>query len=328
LTGTFLALWLASIGTELTTGMADNGPTLTIDPCVAVDEGTVRNVMELEIRGPRMLASSVSVRCIDGAQEIRVLSGASPETEGIRTIQLPPVVDENDAAARQARSRELALAIAEYIRRLDSVQPPTRESPKPPPSPTPPPPVRAPVVPALLETRSIERPEDRWQLGLLSALEYFSGGQTLAGGDLFVASALGRWFSAELRAGGRLGTNEPLPGGRLTTRAATASAGVGFNLWSRRRSVRAALVLRAQGYLVQFRVEQFGEGRTPTALLGALALAAEPQLSLPLTRHLSLVASAGAGFPLHGIVVRTQGTENRGMSGLIVSASLGGVVTF
>jgi hypothetical protein len=318
-----LALWLAAFGSEVTPAMADNGPSLTIDPCVAVDEKTVREVIELEIRGARMLHASVSVRCVDGAQEIRVLPWISPETEGIRTINLPPVADDDDVAVRQARSRELALAIAEYIRRLDAAQHLTRESQKPKPLPTPPPLVPAPTMPATPPT-----PDGRWQLGLLSAFEYFSGGQTLAGGDLFVASGLGRWFSAELRAGGRIGADEPLPGGRLTTRAATASTAVGFSLWSQRRPVGAALVLRAQGYLVQFRVEQFGEGRAPTALLGALTLAAEPRIAVTLTRHLLLEASAGAGFPLHGIVVRTQGTENRSMSGLVVSGSLGGVVSF
>ncbi len=323
MTGTFFALWLAAFGSEVTPGAVGNGPSLTIDPCVAVDEKTVREVMELEIRGARMLPTSVSVGCVDGAQEIRILPWISPETEGIRTIKLSLVADGDDVAVRQARSRELALAIAEYIRRLDAAEPPTRESLKPTPSSTPPLLVPAPATPAAPPT-----PDGRWQLGLLSAFEYFSGGQTLAGGDLLVASGLGRWFSAELRAGGRIGADEPLPGGRLTTRAATATTAVGPNLWSQRRPVGAALVLRAQGYLVQFRAEQFGKGRAPTALLGALTLAAEPRIAVTLTRHFLLEASAGVGFPLHGIVVRTQGTETRGMSGLIVSGSFGGVVSF
>ena len=305
--------------------MAGNGPSLTIDPCVAVDEATVREVMELEIRGTRMIPTSVSVRCVDGAQEIRVLPWISPETEGIRTIKLPPVADDDDAAVRQARSRELALAIAEYIRRLDAAQAPTRESSKPTTSPTPPPSVPAPATPA---TPLRESSDGEWRFGLLSAFEYFSGGRTLAGGDLVVAKGLGRWFSAELRAGGRIGADEALPSGRLTTRAATAGAGVGFNLWSPRRPVGAALVLRAEGYLVQFRVVQLAEDRAPTALLGAVTLAAEPRLTLRLTRHVLLVASAGVGLPLHGIVVRMQGIETRSMSGLLVSGSLGGVVSF
>jgi hypothetical protein len=321
-TGTLIALWLAAIGSELNPEMADIGPALAIDPCVAVDEGTVREVMELEIRGIRTIPTSVSVECIDGAQEIRVLSRISPETEAIRTIQLSPVADDDDSAARQARSRELALAIAEYIRRLDTAARTARESsPSRPPLPS----IPLPASPAILPA---EGPNDRWQLGLLSAFEHFSGGRTLVGGDVFAASCLGRWFSAELRAGARIGPDEPLPGGWLTTRAATASAAVGFNLWSERRWAGAALVLRAQGYLVQFRVEQFGASRAPSAFFGAATLAAEPRLALRLSRHLRLETSAGVGLPLRGIVVRMDGIETRSMSGLVVSASLGGVASF
>jgi hypothetical protein len=307
--------------------MANIGPTLAIDPCVAVDEGTVREVMELEIRGVRMLPTSVIVECIDGAQQIRVLPRISPVTEAIRTIQLLPVADDSDVAARQARSRELALAIAEYIRRLDNAAPPASESPSPP---TPSPPVPPPAIPlpASPAIPPVQRPNDRWQLGLLSAFERFSGGHALVGGDLFAASSLGHWISAELRAGARLGPDQPLPGGWLTTRAATASAAVGFNLWSERRMAGAALVLRAQGYLVQFRVEQFGQSPAPTTFLAAATLAAEPRLTLRLSRHLLVETSAGVGLPLRGIVVRMQGTESRSMSGLVASASLGGAVSF
>jgi len=323
LTATCIALWLAAIGTQVTPGTSDNGPALTIDPCVAVDESTVREVMDLEIRGARMLPTSVSVRCIDGAQEIRVSPWISPETEGIRTIQLPPVVDDDDAAARQARSRELALAIAEFIRRFEAARNPSREPLEP--TPSPPPLLAAPEKSA---TPPTDKWKGRWQLGILSAFEYFSGGRALAGGDLFVASCLGCWLSMELRVGGRVGRDESLPRVRLTTRAATASGAVALNLWSLRHSVETALVLRAQGYLVQFRAEPFGEGRTPTALLGAWTLAAEPRVALALTRRFLLDASVGVGFPLRGIVVRMQGTETSGMSGFLVSGSLGGVVWF
>jgi hypothetical protein len=325
LTGTPIALWLAVLGTEVAPAMADNGPALIIDPCVAVDEATVREVMDLEIHGARTLPTAVTVRCIDGAQEIQVLPRSSPVSEAIRTIVLPPVADDDDAAARQARSRELALAIAEYIRRLDADQPPSEEPPEASLSSAPPPAVPPPSTPPL---RLTDRLEDQWQLGLLSAVEHFSGGMMLVGGDVFAGSRLGRWFSAAVRTGGRIGTNVSLPGGRLSTRAATAAVAVGLNRWSPNRSVGTALLLRAQGYLVQFRAEQLGEGRPPTALLGALTLAAEPQLTLALTRHFSLEASAGVGFPLRGIVVNLQGTETRGMSGFIVAACFGGVVSF
>lgn len=326
MTDAFIAIWLAAIGAQLTPGVANNGPALTIDQCVAVDEKTVREVMDLEIRGARMLPTSVSVRCVDGAQEIQVLPWTSGEAESIRTVQLPPVVDDDDTAALQARSRELALAIAEFIRRFDAAQSPEGESVKQAPLLVEPPPFVPASAPA--EKRPIDNSIGRWRLGLLSAFEYFSGGRTLAGGDLFVASCLGSWFSTDLRVGGRVGADQPLPSGRLTTRAATASGAAGFNLWSLRHSVETALLVRVQGYLVQFRVEQLAENRAQTALLGAWTLAAEPRIALSLAPHFLLDASVGFGVPLRGIVVRMQGAETNGMSGLVVSGSFGGVVWF
>jgi hypothetical protein len=103
---------------------------------------------------------------------------------------------------------------------------------------------------------------------------------------------------------------------------------VAFNLWSLRRSLETAIVLRAQGYLVQFRAEPFGDGRESSAVLSAWTFAAEPRVALALTRHLLLDASAGVGFPLRGIVIRMKGAETSGMSGFVVSGSLGGVVWF
>lgn len=148
------------------------------------------------------------------------------------------------------------------------------------------------------------------------------------GADLFVSSRLGRWFLAELRIGGRLGSDQTLSGEHLTARAAAAAVAAGVNLWSRRRTFGGALVLRAQGYLVQFRAEATGNGHAETANLGAFALALEPRLMVTLTRRFSLQVSAAAGWVPRGIVVRIQGVETPSMSGVVVAADLAGVFTF
>jgi hypothetical protein len=325
LTGTVLALALvAALGTDGISAVVDQGPALTIDPCVEVDEATVRQVVELELRGARLHPASVTVQCIGGAQEIRVRPWTAQEGEGVRTIQLAPLAEGANPAARQARSRELALAIAEFIRRQDVAPPPPAPKPVTPPVPTPPvvSTINAPPAPPA------GAPEHRWRLGILAASDYFSGGKMLAGGDLLVGSRLGDWFLAELRVGGRFAPDTSLPGGRLTARAGTAAAAVGLNVWSRGQTVGTALLLRAQGYLVAFRAEASGGASAKTAILGALALAAEPRFMLAITRRFSLEASAALGFLPRGIVVRTQGAENQSISGLTVSGSLGGVFTF
>jgi len=252
------------------------------------------------------------VRCIEGGQEIRVEPWASRGDDGIRTIELP---DADDAtAALEARSRELALAIAELIRRLEITRPLPAEAPPPPP---PPPIVAVPIAPP-------EAPPGPFGIAALSSFEYFTGGQWLAGGDLALTVALGRWALGDLRVGGRFAGGETLPAGRLSARAGTAALGAGLNALSRRRTLGFALMFRAQGYGVEYRAELPDSSRT--AVLGAFVVAVEPRLIVAVTRRISIAAGGAAGLPLHGIVVRTQGVETDSMSGLVLSGSLGLVV--
>ena len=144
-----------------------------------------------------------------------------------------------------------------------------------------------------------------------------------------MTSRLGRWFLAELHIGGRLGGDQTLPRGeRLTTSAAAVAAAAGVNLWSKTRVFGAALLLRAQGYLVHLRAEPVGGGRPETANLGAFALAVEPRLMVAVTRRFSLHASAAVGVVPRGIVARIQGVQAESMSGVTVSAYLAGVFAF
>jgi hypothetical protein len=322
--GEAVALALFALGTVEMPAAGDQRSTLTIDPCVRVDEATVRQLMELELRGTRSLPASVTVRCIDGAQEIRVQPRVAPDREEVRTIQLVYLVDEDAPAARQARSRELALAIAELVRSQDSGPAPPPELAPPPEPPASPPPAAASLAAASAPAK-VRRPERRWQLGILSTVDYFSGGQKLSGGDLFLAARAGRWFLAELRLGGRLGIgDEPLPGGHLTARAGAAAVAVGGGLWTTKRTLGTAFVLRGQGYLVQFRAEGTSVPEARTALLGAVVLAAEPRLMVAVGQWLYLEAAAAVGLLPRGIAVRIQGAESRSLSGVFVSGNLGG----
>ena len=314
-----LALALLATRGEEIAAPPGQGPVLALDPCLQVDEAAVQNLVELELGGARLHREtapiSVVVRCIDGAQEIRVEPWASRGDDGIRTIALP---DAEDATATlEARSRELALAIAELIRRLEITRPLPAPAPPPPP---PPPTVVAPPSPP-------ELPPGRWGLGALSSFEYITGGQWLAGGDLAATVAVGRWTLGEVRLGGRVLDGQAVPYGRLTAHAGTAGLGAGLQLWSNRRVVGFVAMLRAQGYGVEYRAELAGDGTSGTARFVAVVIAVEPRLLVAITRRLSIAASGAAGVPLHGIVVRTQGVETDSMSGVVLSGSLGLVVT-
>jgi len=322
---TILALALFATRSEQAADAPEQNPVLELDPCLEVDDSAVQNLVDLELRdaraGDRDVAISVVVRCVDGAQEIRVEPWASLGHDGIRPIQLP-APDDADPAAREARSRELALAIAELIRRLEMTHP---LRPKPPPPPSPPPPSPAIAVSA---PPAADEPRGRWQLAVFSSFEAFTGGQTMAGGDVSVAAPIGRWMVSELRAGGRLVDAATSPAALLTGRAGTAAFAAGLNVWSKHRAVGFALMLRAQGYAIEYRIASPDRGGSRAALLGALAIVVEPRLVVAVSRRISLAAGAAAGVPLHGIVVRTQGVETDSVTGLAVSASLGALVAF
>jgi hypothetical protein len=171
-------------------------------------------------------------------------------------------------------------------------------------------------------------PGRSWHVGVRSSFDYFSGGRALVGGDIFVASSWGRWVVAELGAGGRVGADEPLRSGQLTTRAATVAAAAGLELASRGRLAGSAVVAQAQAYLVHFDADQSGKRPEQTALLDAWTVVVEPRLALALTRRFSLAASAGVGFALRPIIIREQGIAQPGMSGLVLSAHVGGGFSF
>jgi len=142
-----------------------------------------------------------------------------------------------------------------------------------------------------------------------------------------VAAPIGRWMLSEVRVGGRLVDGGTSPVAHLTGRAGTAAIAAGLNIWSKHRALGFALLLRAQGYAIEYRVASPDRG-SQTALLGALTIIVEPRLLVAVSRWISLTAGIGAGIPLHGIRVRTQGVETDSLTGLVVSASLGALLTF
>jgi hypothetical protein len=320
-----LALRLFALSAEV----APSAPLLAIDPCVQVDDATVREVMDLELAtldgGGENRPTAVFVRCVlDGPevrQEIRIEPWASSGLGGVRSIRLTSV-DSILPVARAARSRELALAIAEIIRRRTAASlPAPAETLAPVPSSV------APVPSVAASSAAAEEGSSRWQLGIAPTYDHFGGGQRLAGGDVLVGARLGRWMLAEVRGGGRVSSEQTLlPGASVSARAMTAGLAVGVLYWPEFRRVGTALLFRAQEYGVQFRVG-LDDGRTRTVLTSAWALSAEPRLLVALSRRLALAASAGIGFLPHGIVVRMQGMQTQSVSGLALSASLAAVLS-
>ena len=115
-----IALGLFALSVDVEPPPSTQEPFLTIDPCVEVDETTVREVMDLELAAvhgaDETQPAAVLVRCVPDGQEIRIEPWASSEPGAARTIRLTSA-EGTLPVARAARSRELALAIAEIIRR-------------------------------------------------------------------------------------------------------------------------------------------------------------------------------------------------------------------
>lgn len=316
-----LAALLSAAGPETGPAPLEEQPFLSIDPCVGADTDTVSDLLEIELGPAAALGAagpwSIAVRCLDDGEEIRVEPWASLAPDGVRLIQLP-AVEASDPAARQGRSRELALAIAELVRRLQTTRPLTHAEAPPPPA--------AGTPLAVTATPAPPQPPDRWLVGARSAADHFQGGELLIGADLVAGARLGRWLTAELTAGGRTGQDPASTVGRLSERAAAGSAAVGLLL--RRHTVGVGLALRVEGFLVELRAELPSGAGSRSVVRGAVALAAEPQLSVAVSPHVWLQAAAGAGSSLHGILVRQNGLATTSLTGIFASGSFGAVVTF
>ncbi|HEX2657350.1 MAG TPA: hypothetical protein VHU40_03725 [Polyangia bacterium] len=326
-----LALALAALQVEATGSGGTGSLILDLRPCAAVNETAVRDLIALELpeaRAPRVnVPIVVTVRCISGAEEISVVPRGSPSAGTTRGLALSTSGD-SDGPALQARSRELALAIAESIRRLDITE--TTASAESPAVKSPAPVAPAPAVLLVAAPRPAQPVEPgllAWQLGVHSVFEGFLGGQHLTGADVSAGVGVGRWLLGELAVGGRLGGAERLPSGQPGIRAIAASASAGLNLTSPHHAVGGALMLRANAYEVEYRVDH-PDGSVQTAWLGAICLGFEPRLMVAVSRHFTLMAAAGAGFPMRGIVVRAQGQPTDSLSGLMLSARLGALLSF
>lgn len=292
---------------------------VNVDPCVGVDHVAVRNLVDLELHDartpPRPVAITVAVGCLDEVKQIRIEPWASTTSDGIRTIELV-TGDAATPAAREARSRELALAIAELIRRLSIRHPLT--APRPPP----------PAATLAAAAPAPASPERTWLVALSSTFEAFGGGQRMAGADAVVGASLGSWLLGEFRVGARLIDGGTTAAARLTGRAGAAAVALGLHVWSQRRPVGFAVMMRGQGLAIEYDVQPAPGDASRTALLGAFSMAIEPRVLIALSSRLHLAAGAGVGIPIHGVVVRTQGVPTDSLTGVAVSATLGAFFRF
>jgi hypothetical protein len=294
-------------------------PAIAIDSCVDVDAEEVRRLAAIELvtspPGSPTAGLDVAVGCTDTAQELTVTDLTSGHVTA-RSIDL----NARFATDRDAKTRELALAIAELVRRaeLEGEHPP---APKPtPPLPRAKPPRTAPSHPHGPEPES--RP---WRagLGVAATAIRWTGGEVLLGVDAAGRVRFGERWIGELRLGGRKTQPVSLRAGTLDAHGVSATLGLSLDVAPFLNGAGVAVGARLGADWLRYsaldaRGTQYG-GADAAAFHSSAGAAAFIELSRPLC----LTADAAVGTALHTITITDNGTRASRMSGVLMSGALG-----
>jgi hypothetical protein len=287
---------------------------LTVVACVDADREELRRLLEVEYRGPvgdaeRTDLTQVIVRCTEERNEVRVLVPRRPK-ETVRTVDLSGL----GPVAKEAKTRELALVIAELVRSAQSAE-------------------------AVAETVTVQRvpekvsplPEPpRWtQVGALITAEKYSGGQAQLGPGMAARFAVTRYFTAELRVGARWAESLGATDGYITSRGFVGGIGVGIDAFP--HESRAGLLLMARAEVEWLRIQGTDEsgsvsGRTASG--AAFVAGAAPCGWIRLGRSLRVLAEPALLVPIHPLVIEDQGERVSALAGVGVAATLGIMAQF
>jgi hypothetical protein len=298
-----------------------SSPAIRIDPCVEVDAEEVRRLAAIELGGWRPRTSpgelEVVVACSGGAQELR-LTDRERARVTVRGIDLGAreagQTDEPTAEDRDAKARELALAIAELVRRTDAepVAPPTA------------PRVPEPVAPPLhTEEPTLERP-DAWRLELAAAavLVHWTGGETLFGADMTGRVRVTRWLIAELRLGGRKTRPVGLERGSIDGHGVAAAAGLAVDATPGLRRVGLSFGGRVGADWLRYAALDRGDAAFAGKDAAGANLAGTATAFVVLSGAWCVTADASFGTALHSIVIRENDRRLSAARGVFLSTAV------
>ena len=316
----------------LTVGDQRDEPTVTIGPCTAVDADKVRALVKMELETSHATPDNtwegtlhVVVDCDAQPSRISLLANGGGELAA-RTVNLYPPV----SAGRDAANRELALAIAELVRR-GGAQPVT-------------PPTAVPVAPTqrddatvaqvsvtsrptLPPTTAISWPW-RLQVGALFSWDRWTNGQSQMGPDVDARFRIVGGLSLELRLGGR--RIDPIVGssGRLSASGAAASLAVGWDLLPKSWRASLAIVARGRADWMAYGITHDSDGSMSSGSATAIGILGGPLLSIGLKGPWRAVAEVTAGRTLHTVTVVDAGTRVAALAGLETAIAGGLMVQF
>ena len=289
-------------------------PLITID-CVEVDAEEVRRLAAMELRAWRWRTSpeafEVLAVCQEGVEELRLKNRVLGQVT-VRSIDL-------DAPEAEARARELALAIAELLRRADM-----EATPEAPPTPAPRPPVATPPPPR--NVTPIATPKDAGfgvEVGAAGVVSSFTGGELFFGADAAGRAHLGRWLIAELRLGARKSQPVELENGSLDAQGVTLALGLAFDATPDARHAGVSLGARLGGDFLRYAAVDrdgvlYGGGDATAVTLSGPAAG---WVALSPTFRLTIDASVGGA--LHSVVVRVDEQSVSALRGAALSGAVG-----
>jgi hypothetical protein len=293
---------------------------VTIDACVAVDPEEVRRLTAIELLADETDRSGfeVLVGCRGDSQTLRLLH-ASRGVVDSRSIEA------SKTAAPDARNRELALAIAELIRRAP-------EAPEQPPEVAAPPKTVPEAASARIESRPDTRaPQQRMdparvraQFAAVAALVHWSAGHRLLGADLVVRVATAPGLVPELRVGVRQTPGAvSLSRDEIDARGFSAALGLGYALLDLDRFVHLTLGGRLGIDGLRYAVSEPSGGTYAGADASDVHALGTANIAVALSERVRVEAEAAAGGALHAIVIRDNGQDVTGARGVMFVGSLG-----
>jgi hypothetical protein len=342
--GLFSAVLLAAAATF-------QPPQITIDSCVAVDPAEVRRLAAVELdtgNGATTPASYVViVGCQDTSQYLRLID-TKRGLIASRTIDLSASREEN----RDARVRELALAIAELLRRAEltpgAAAPAAANSA---PQDSAPQSIEetAPTdsgevlespggATQVAATQPISPPtSDRakpgqtpdgprpWlaELGVTAVAVSWTEGQALFGADLTGRVHLGRWLIAELRTGGRRTRSVESTRSTVSGHGIAAAAGLAVDATPDLAWGGVSLGARVGVDWLRYAATDSTGAAYAASDAASVSAQAVAAAFLVLYGPLRVTFDVAAGGALHGVAVEEDGQRLSRQGGVGLSGALG-----
>jgi len=291
-------------------------PAITIDPCVEVDAEEVRRLAAIELSTWRAATSpgalEVVASCEEGGQQL-TLTDPSRGRVTMRDIDLSAA----GAGDRDAKTRELALAIAELLRRAETQSPP--ETPAPPTAAAPVP--RAPPKPP---ATTLHEPVP-WtvELGVSGGVVGWTGGEVLFAADLPGRIRVARWLVAELRLGGRKTRGIDLENGTLDGSGVATAAGLSLDATPDTKRVGVSFGARLGVDWLRYSAVDHGGSELGDADAVAVHAAGTTTAFVALSGPICLTLDAAVGGALHSIVIQESERSVSGVSGVLLSSAVG-----